>query len=103
MLLQYFKKKENQYKKIADNIYINILKKSKKLINDNYFININFDSSFELTSILLIAHLKIHKEIKIKKYNKINDEIVKNFISDLDNSMPYLLLLLLFFLSQKPH
>ena len=32
MILQYFKKKENKYKDIADKIYLSILSKSKELI-----------------------------------------------------------------------
>ena len=54
MILQYFKKKENEYKKIADKIYVSTLLKSKELSKDNFFKEVNFDSSFELISIILI-------------------------------------------------
>ena len=59
MVLQYFKKKENEYKKIADKIYINILVKSKKLINASFFKEINFNSSFEIITIFLVFYLVI--------------------------------------------
>ena len=47
MILQYFKKKENEYKDVADRIYLIILHKSKKLIKKNYFEEVDFNSSFE--------------------------------------------------------
>ena len=72
MILQYFKKKETDYKKIADKIYINILSKSKMLIKDGYFEKVNFNSSFEIISILLIFNLQILKETKNNKYKHIN-------------------------------
>ena len=87
MILQYFKKKENEYKKIADKIYINILSKSKDLIKDNVFTKVDFDSSFELISIYLIFYLKVIKDKKQLKYKKINEELIKNFIFDLDKTM----------------
>ena len=87
MILQYFKKKENEYKKIADKSYINILSISKGLIKDNIFKKVDFESSFELISIILVFYLKVFKEKNQIKYNKINDELIKNFISDLDNTL----------------
>ena len=87
MILQYFKIKENEYKKIADKIYINILSKSKDLIKDNIFTKVDFDSSFELISIYLIFYLKVIKDKKQLKYKKINEELIKNFIVDLDTTM----------------
>ena len=58
MILQYFKKKENKYKIMSDKIYLNILNKSKLLLNKKFFNEIDFGTSFELISILLIYHLK---------------------------------------------
>ena len=87
MLLQYFKKKENEYKVIADNIYLDILSKSKELINDDFFKQVNFDSAFEIISIILIFYLKIFKDYNTKKYKIINDLLVKNLIFDLDKTM----------------
>ena len=87
MILQYFKKKENEYKKIADKIYVSTLLKSKELSKDNFFKEVNFDSSFELISIILIFYLKTFKNINISKYQQINDELVKNLINDLDKTL----------------
>jgi len=87
MILQYFKKKENEYKIKSDKIYLNILKKSKSLMNNKYFGEIDFSVSFELISILLIYHLKffIKKDMQSKK--KVNEELMKNLVNDLDKSL----------------
>ena len=74
MILQYFKKKENKYKIKSDEIYLNILNKSKSLLNKKYFNEINFSVSFELISVLLIFCLHFLKDKKndsIKKAKKI--------------------------------
>ena len=87
MILQYFKKKENEYKIVADKLYSEILHKARLIIKKNYFIEINFDSSFEIISILLVFYIKnFNKDDSIKK-NKVNEELIKIFISDLDKSM----------------
>ncbi len=86
MILQYFKKKENEYKNKADKIYLNILNKSKLLLNKKYFNETNFSISFELISVLLIFYLHFLKDQKsISK--KINEELVKNLVNDLDKSL----------------
>ena len=87
MILQYFKKKENEYKIKSDNIYLNILKKSKSLLNKKYFNEIDFTVSFELISILLIFHLKFLKNQDIRSKKRVNEELMKNFINDLDKSL----------------
>ena len=61
MILQYFKKKENEYKIKSDKIYLNILSKSKLLLNKKYFNQVDFNISFELISVLLIYNLKFLK------------------------------------------
>jgi len=87
MILQYFKKKENEYKITADKLYLEILHKARLIIKKNYFIEINFDSSFEIITILLVFYIKnFNKDDSIKK-NKVNEELIKIFISDLDKSM----------------
>ena len=87
MILQYFKKKENEYKITADKLYLEILHKARLIIKKNYFIEINFDSSFEIITILLVFYIKnCNKDDSIKK-NKVNEELIKIFISDLDKSM----------------
>ncbi len=87
MILQYFKKKENEYKKIADKIYIDILLKSKDLSTRKFFNNINFDSSFELISIITVFYFKKHKDQSIQNYKEINQHIINNFINDLDKTL----------------
>ena len=86
MILQYFKKKENEYKIKSDKIYLNILNKSKSLLNKKFFNEINFRSTFELLSILLIYHLYFFKNEDTTSNNKINEELMKNFVNDLDKS-----------------
>ena len=61
--------------------------KSKELSKDNFFKEVNFDSSFELISIILIFYLKTFKNINKSKYQQINDELVKNLINDLDKTL----------------
>ena len=87
MILQYFKKKENEYKLEADKIYQEIIDKSKTLAKKNYFSEINFDSSFEVITILLVFFIKHSNKKSSKIKNKVNEELIKNFINDLDKSM----------------
>ena len=87
MILQYFNSKENEYKKSADQIYIYILKKSKILANEGFFKEKNFDSSFEIITIILIFYLYSYKQKEDYKNKKINEELMKNFINDLDQSL----------------
>jgi len=87
MILQYFKKKENEYKIKSDKIYLKILYKSKLLLNNKYFNEINFNISFELISVLLIFYLHFLKDHNIDSNTKINEELVKNLINDLDKSL----------------
>ena len=87
MILQYFKKKENEYKIKSDEIYLNILNKSKLLLNKKYFKEIDFGTSFELISILLIFYLKILKDRGISSNKIVNEELMKNLVNDLDKSL----------------
>jgi hypothetical protein len=87
MILQYFKKKENKYKIKADKIYLDTLNKCKLLIDKKYFNEINFSVSFELISILLIFFLKFVKEEDIISKKRVNEELMKNLVNDLDKSL----------------
>ena len=87
MILQYFKKKENEYKIKSDKIYLNILYKSKLLLNKKYFNEINFSISFEIISVLLIFYLHFLKKKNVDSNRNINEELVKNLINDLDKSL----------------
>ena len=87
MILQYFKKKENEYKIKSDIIYLNILEKSKSLLNKKYFNEIDFGTSFELISILLIYNLKFFKNKDNISKKRVNEELMKNLVNDLDKSL----------------
>ncbi len=88
MILQYFIKKENIEKKIAKNLYKTILLKSRALLNENnFFINKNYNTGFEVISILLILYIKINILSKANNYKIINEELISFFISDLDESL----------------
>ena len=87
MVLQYFKKKENEYKIKSDQIYLNILNKSKILLNKKYFYEINFSVTFEIISVLLIFYLHFLKDNNISSKKKIKEELVKILVNDLDKSL----------------
>ena len=87
MILQYFKKKENEFKIKADKIYLNTLNKSKLLIDKKYFNKIDFNISFELICILLIFHLKFLKNEDVGSKKRVNEELMKNLVNDLDKSL----------------
>ena len=87
MILQYFKKKENKYKIKSDEIYLNILKKSKSLLIKRFFNEIDFSTSFELISILLIYHLKFFKNNDMNSQKRVKEELIKNLVNDLDKSL----------------
>lgn len=87
MILQYFKKKENEYKIKSNEIYLNILIKSKSLLNKKFFNEIDFSTSFELISILLIYYLKFFKNKDIALNKRVKEELMKNLVNDLDKSL----------------
>jgi len=87
MILQYFKKKENEFKIKSDKIYLNILNKSKSLLNKKFFNEIDFSTSFELISILLIYYLKFFKNKDMNSKKRVNEELIKNLVNDLDKSL----------------
>ena len=87
MILQYFKKKENEYKIKSDKIYLSILYQSKSLLNNKFFNEISFSTSFEIISILIIYNLKFFKNKNIASKKRVNDELMKNFVNDLDKSL----------------
>ena len=88
MILHYFKKKENKVQKFANNIYTKVLVNSKLFLKENnFFKEKDYNSSFEVVSFNLIILIKINIFTKRDKYKYINDELVKLFISDLDESL----------------
>ena len=88
MILHYFKKKENTEKKIAKDIYYNILRNAELLLVENKYIKEkNYNSSFEIVSLFLIVYFKLNIENKVSNYKQINEELMKLFVSDLDESL----------------
>ena len=88
MILHYFQKKENIEKKTAGDLYKSILTDSKAILKKNkIFIKNDFNSSFEIVSILLIIVINIYIDKKIKNFFKINEYLISLFISDLDESL----------------
>jgi len=87
MFLQYFKKKENDYKIKSDEIYLSILNKSKSLLDKKYFNEINFSISFELISVLLIFYLHFLKDKDVYLKMKVNEQLIKTLVNDLDKSL----------------
>ena len=88
MILHYFIKKENKQKKVAEQIYKNILFTSNALIHQNTFFKVkNYNSSFELVSFILIIYINSHIKNKANNYKLLNEELIKLFITDLDDSL----------------
>tara|TARA_B100001029_G_C14993637_1_gene413599 strand:- start:522 stop:1010 length:489 start_codon:yes stop_codon:yes gene_type:complete len=88
MILQYFFKKENKQKIIANNIYKNILVQSNIFIKENnFFKHKNYATSFEIVSFILIIYININIARKIKNFKIINEELINLFILDLDESL----------------
>ena len=88
MILHYFKKKENIEKKISKEMYKNILLKSNTTLNNgNVFKEKNYNSSFELVSFILIVHINLNIKNNLNNFKIVNEELVKLFISDLDDSL----------------
>tara|TARA_B100001057_G_scaffold265487_1_gene265689 strand:+ start:1196 stop:1690 length:495 start_codon:yes stop_codon:yes gene_type:complete len=88
MILQYFKRKENKEKKIAQNLYKKILYLSNSIHKKNsLFKEFNYNSSFEIVSIILIIFIKLNIKFRIENYKIINEYLISTFISDLDDSL----------------
>tara|TARA_B100001029_G_C15052707_1_gene451971 strand:- start:379 stop:870 length:492 start_codon:yes stop_codon:yes gene_type:complete len=88
MILQYLNKKGNKEKSIALKQYKKILEDSIIFLNEyDLFKYKNYNSSFEIVSILLIIYFKINTFEKKLNYKKINDYLISLFIDDLDQSL----------------
>ncbi len=88
MILQYFIKKENTEKIIAEKIYKSIIKKSNYFMNENTFVTKkNYNTSFEIVTIFMIFYIKLNIFYKQNNYKSINEYIISIFVSDLDNSL----------------
>jgi len=83
MILQYLKKKENDQKKKAQNIYLKIIKEVNNFSQKSIFpLKNEFNTSFELTVILFFIIFSINKKYK----KNINQFLMDIFIDDLDFS-----------------
>ena len=88
MILHYFKKKEKPEEILAKNYYNLILKKSNLILNkSSFFTDKNYNTSFEIVTILIIIFIKLNIKNKNQNYKKINEILVSTFISDLDESL----------------
>ena len=88
MIFKYILNNDNKVKEISNNYYLEIIKLSNKIINTkNLKIKKDFKVSFELVSLLIIIYITMIKHNKIKNYSQINQYIINNFISDLDESL----------------
>ena len=88
MILQYFRKNENIEKKNAINIYKRILILSNNFLDENsFFKNKDYNSSFEIVSFVLITYINLNIQNNINNYKILNEELIKLFVSDLDESL----------------
>ena len=86
MVLQYFHKKENKDQIIAKKIYSSIISLLQELFNNkNFDIKRDFNSSFELMSLILFMIFYLSK---LKSENKaINQHLMDLYIADLDKTL----------------
>ena len=64
------------------------MKKSNIFLNNNsFFINKNYNSSFEVVSIFLIIFINLNISNNYKNFKKINEYLISLLISDLDESL----------------
>ena len=57
------------------------------ILNKKFFNEIDFNTSFELISILLIYYLKFIKNKDIASNKRVKEELMKNLVNDLDKSL----------------
>ena len=88
MILHYFKRKENKDKQLAQDFYKKILYLSNSILNKNsFFKESNYNTSFEIVSIILIIYIKLNIKFNIKNYKNVNEYLIDNFVLDLDDSL----------------
>jgi len=85
MFLHHFKKKENNLKKHTDNMYLSIIKFIDSLyLNQDYKLKKEFNTSFEITTILIFTIFFAYKQ---KKYAQLNQILLNTYIEDMDHSL----------------
>ena len=88
MIFKHILNKDNKVKEISNNYYFEILNLSNKIINTkNLELKKDFKVSFELVSLLMLTYITVIKDKKITDYSQINQLLINNFISDLDESL----------------
>ena len=88
MILHYFKRKENKDKQLAQDFYKKILYLSNSILNKNsFFKDSNYNTSFEIVSIILIIYIKLNIKFNIKNHKNVNEYLIDNFVLDLDDSL----------------
>lgn len=87
MLLHYFKKKENKDKYIAKSIYNEIIFVIQNIFIKHSKIKNNFNSSFEITTLILFSIFFGSKKKILKKNQFLTQELMNLFTEDLDYSM----------------
>ena len=88
MILHYFKRKENKDKQLAQDFYKKILYLSNSILNKNsFFKESNYNTSFEIVSIILIIYIKLNIKFNIKNHKNVNEYLIDNFVLDLDDSL----------------
>ena len=88
MILHYFRGKENKDKQLAQDFYKKILYLSNSILNKNSFFKVsNYNTSFEIVSIILIIYIKLNIKFNIKNYKNVNEHLINNFVLDLDDSL----------------
>ena len=87
MFLHYFKKNEIKEKKVSEYLFHQIIENAKKISKKEFFMNNNdFDSTFEIVSLLIIS-LFYGSKNNNNEDKIINQELMNIFISDLDISL----------------
>ena len=85
MILQYFIKKETKQSEISKKIYLSIIEFINIHYNQNkYYIKKEFNSSFELTTLLIFV---VFFGYKNTNNHTTKQQIIDNFIGDLDISL----------------
>ena len=79
MILQYFKKKENEYKIKSDKIYLKILRQSKSLMNKKYFNLINSEKDASRTRAIEIFPYFSSELSRKKDSNKADAILIARF------------------------
>ena len=88
MILHYFKRKENKDKQLAQDFYKKILYLSNSILKKNsFFKESNYNTSFEIVSIILIIYIKLNIKFNIKNYKNVNEYLINYFVLDLDDSL----------------